>query len=84
MVKTEEKKPKKKRFSGEVVSTGMKDTAVVVVSRYSKHPRYGKYIKTKKRYKAHDKGNTTSVGDKVVIEETRPVSKDKCFKIVKS
>ncbi len=83
-MKTSEKSTKKKRFSGEVVSVGMKDTAVVVVSRYFKHPRYGKYIKTRKRYKAHDKGNTVSVGDKVVIEETKPVSKDKHFKIVKS
>jgi small subunit ribosomal protein S17 len=83
MIKKEEKKLKNRRLSGKVSSTKMKDTAVVVVSKYSKHPRYGKFIKTEKKYKAHDKGNTVSVGDKVIIEETKPVSKDKHFKIVK-
>lgn len=84
MIKKEEKKLKNKRFSGKVSSTKMKDTAVVVVSRYEKHPRYGKFMKTEKSYKAHDKGNTVAVGEKVIIEETKPISKDKHFKIVKS
>lgn len=83
MIKKEEKILKNKRFSGKVSSTKMKDTAVVVVSRYSKHPRYGKFMKTEKNYKAHDKGNTVSVGDRVVIEESKPISKEKRFKIVK-
>lgn len=83
MENKKEKNTKKKRLSGKVVSTSMKDTAVVVVSRYFKHPRYKKYIRTQKRYKAHDKGNLVSLGDEVVIEETLPVSKDKHFKVVR-
>ncbi len=72
---------KKKSFTGVVTSTAMKDTAVVTVSRYFKHPRYGKYVKAEKRYKAHDEGNSKQVGDKVVIEETKPISKDKRFRV---
>jgi small subunit ribosomal protein S17 len=53
----------------------MKDTCVVVVERYVKHPKYQKYIQSRKKYKVHDVGNTAKVGNKVVIEETRPISK---------
>ncbi|MGM0482328.1 MAG: 30S ribosomal protein S17 [Patescibacteria group bacterium] len=83
MENKKEKNVKKKRFSGKVVSTAMKDTVVVTVSRYFKHPRYKKYIRTRKRYKVHDKGNLVSLGDEVLIEETSPISKDKHFKIVR-
>lgn len=71
-----------KRFTGTVVSTRMKDTAVVEVSRYIKHPKYGKYLSRSKRYKAHDVGNVHAVGDTVTIEECRPISKEKHFRIV--
>lgn len=74
---------KKKEFAGVVVSAKMKDTVVVAVSRYVKHPKYKKYLKRVKRYKAHDAGNTCVVGDKVTIRETRPLSKDKHFMVVK-
>lgn len=74
---------KGKVLRGIVVSDKMTDTAVVEVRSYSKHPMYGKFIKAKKRYKAHDAGNEKKVGDKVEITETRPISKDKHFKIVK-
>jgi small subunit ribosomal protein S17 len=70
---------KGKKFSGVVVSDKMKDTTVVLVERYVKHPRYGKYVRDRKRYKAHDLGNTAKVGDKVTIQETRPISKHKRF-----
>lgn len=83
MEKEKKKHLKKKKMSGVVNSVKMKDTAVVVVTRYFKHPRYGKYVKTQKRYKADDKGNKTSVGEKVIIEEVKPISKDKRFKIVR-
>jgi small subunit ribosomal protein S17 len=73
---------KKKVFSGTVVSDKMKDTVVVLVERYEKHPKYEKYMKLSKRLKAHDAGNTKKVGDKVDIEETKPISKDKHFKVV--
>jgi small subunit ribosomal protein S17 len=74
---------KGKVLNGVVVSNKMKDTAVVQVERFIKHPRYGKYIQRRKRYQAHDVGNTAQIGDKVSIRETRPISKRKSFIIVK-
>lgn len=79
---TEQKKSMKKRLAGVVVSDKMKDTAVVLVSRYVKHPKYGKYVTLRKRFKAHDAGNAHKEGEKVTIEETRPISKEKRFRIV--
>ena len=61
----------------------MAKTRVVEVSRLKKHPRYKKYVKTTSRFKAHDEKNEYKVGDKVVIEETRPMSKDKRWRITK-
>lgn len=72
----------KKTLTGVVVSTKMKDTVVVEVNRFVKHPKYGKYFKSTKKYKAHDAGNTKVMGDKVTIEECAPVSKDKHFKVI--
>lgn len=71
----------KKEMNGTVVGAGMKDTITVLVSRYVKHPKYDKYIKRTKKYLAHDKGNTASVGDSVTIRETRPLSKNKHFEL---
>lgn len=71
-----------KILSGTVVSDKMKDTVVVLVERYEKHPRYGKFIKKRKRFKVHDAGNTAKVGDKVQIIGTRPISKEKSFKLL--
>ena len=73
---------KRKTMSGVVVSSKMKDTVVVKVSRFVKHPKYGKYISINKKFKAHDAGNTKKVGDKVIIEECRPISKDKHFVVI--
>jgi len=73
---------KGKKFSGVVVSDKMTDTIVVLVERYEKHPKYGKYIRRGKKFKAHDKGNTKRIGEKVVIQETRPISKDKRFIVI--
>ncbi len=70
---------KAKTFKGTVVSTSMKDTVVVKVGRYVKHPKYGKFIKHSKKIKAHDVGNTKAVGDTVEIVETKPISKGKSF-----
>lgn len=72
-----------KTFEGVVVKTAMKDTATVQVERYVKHPKYKKYIRRSKKFLAHDAGNTAKVGDKVIIRETRPISKRKRFIIVK-
>jgi small subunit ribosomal protein S17 len=68
-------------MTGVVVSTKMKDTVVVKVKRFVKHPKYDKYMSIDKKFKAHDAGNTKQVGDKVTIVETAPISKDKRFKI---
>jgi len=73
---------KGKVLSGTVVSNKMKDTVVVLVERYEKHPKYDKFVKHKKKFKAHDVGNTKNIGDKVDIIETKPISKDKHFMIV--
>lgn len=70
-----------KTLTGTVVSTKMKDTVVVLVERYVKHDKYGKYFSKSKKYKAHDEGNTKKVGEVVSIIETAPISKDKHFKI---
>lgn len=73
---------KTKILEGLVVSDKMKDTIVVLVQRYEKHPKYGKFVKHKKKFKAHDLGNTKKIGDKVRIAETKPISKDKHFIVV--
>lgn len=72
-----------KTFNGTVVKTAMKDTATVAVERFVKHPKYQKFIRHTKKFLVHDAGNTAQVGDKVVIRETRPISKRKRFMIVK-
>lgn len=72
-----------KILDGTVVSNKMKDTIVVEVTRYTEHPQYKKFIKRSKKYMAHDEGNTKAIGDKVSIQETRPISKRKRFILVK-
>ncbi|MDQ5922925.1 MAG: small subunit ribosomal protein [Patescibacteria group bacterium] len=69
-------------LQGVVVGDKMNKTIVVSVSRFIKHPKYGKYYKVSKKYKAHDEENTYKIGDKVKIIETRPISKDKKFKVM--
>jgi small subunit ribosomal protein S17 len=71
-------------LKGVVVSDKMDKTVVVSVSRFVKHPLYGKFYKISKKYKAHDEGNIYKIGDKVEIIETRPISKDKRFKVRQS
>lgn len=73
---------KTKVLSGTVISNKMKDTIVVSVARYIKHSKYDKFIKRHKNFKAHDVGNTAQIGDKVQIRETKPISKDKHFKLI--
>lgn len=73
---------KSRRLTGVVTSAKMKDTVTVAVTRYVKHPRYQKFIKQVKKFHAHDAGNTKAEGEKVSIEETRPISKTKHFKVV--
>jgi small subunit ribosomal protein S17 len=66
---------------GIVVSDKMDKTVVVKVDRMVKHPVYSKYIRRTAKYKAHDELNNCKIGDRVVIVESRPLSKDKCWKV---
>lgn len=77
-----EKKIHKKQLKGVVVSDKMQKTVVVSVNRLVKFPKYGKYVQKSKKYKAHDETNLYKTGDKVIIEETNPISKDKNFKVI--
>ncbi|MFH1608904.1 MAG: 30S ribosomal protein S17 [Patescibacteria group bacterium] len=83
-INTKEKEIKKVKTSlrGVVVSDKMDKTVVVSVSRFVKHPKYGKYYNISKKYKAHDEVNKYKTGDKVEIIETKPISKDKRFKVI--
>jgi small subunit ribosomal protein S17 len=82
-VEDKTKSIKRKTLNGVVVGVAMKDTAKVAVQRYVKHPKYKKFVKMKKNHLVHDEGNTLSIGDKVTIEECRPISKKKHFIIKK-
>jgi small subunit ribosomal protein S17 len=77
-----ETQKKIRKITGVVVSDKMTKTRVIAVSRLKKNPRYLKYQTLTTRFKAHDEKNEYHEGDKVVIEETRPLSKDKRWKIV--
>lgn len=72
----------RKTLMGMVVSDKMDKTAVIAVEDYKKHPVYNKIMKRTKKYKAHDEENSCKVGDKVKIMETRPLSKDKNWRVV--
>lgn len=71
----------RKTFIGNVLGSSMDKTIVVGVERMKKHRLYGKYIKTRVKYKAHDEKNECGVGDRVVIVETRPLSKTKRWRV---
>ena len=72
----------KRRFSGIVVSHGTDKTAHVIVERMAVHPKYGKRYTVRKKFPAHDAENRAKVGDRVIIEECRPLSKTKRWAIV--
>lgn len=73
---------KKRTMIGEVVSDAMQKTVVVAVIRIKQHPIYRKRYKVTTRYKAHDEKNEYKEGEKVIIEEMRPLSKEKRWKVV--
>ncbi len=70
-------------FQGVVTSDKMDKTITVLVETHKKHAKYGKRVQYIKKYKAHDEENTAKVGDIVVIEETKPLSATKHFRLVK-
>ena len=78
---TESSKGRRKTRTGTVVSDKMDKTVVVSVTRKYMHAKYGKYVRERKKYKVHDEENECRVGDKVLIEETRPISKHKRWRL---
>lgn len=73
---------KRKEFIGTVVGDKMQKTVVVKVTNISKHPKYGRIIKSYSKFKVHDEKGQAKMGDAVRIEETRPLSKDKRFRLI--
>ena len=71
----------RKSREGVVVSDAMQKTRVVRIERVYRHPKYQRVIRMSKKLKAHDEANESHVGDRVVIEETRPLSKEKRWRI---
>ncbi len=74
--------PRAKQLTGRVVSDKMQKTVVVAVESVHRHPLYKQTIRTTKRYKAHDEENACQTGDTVRLVETRPLSKDKRWRVV--
>ena len=74
----------RKVIQGIVTSNSMDKTIVVKVSRRLRHPLYGKFIKKSKNFKAHDETNSCNVGDEVRIIESRPISKDKRWRLLET
>lgn len=77
-----EEKKQKRKLRGKVVSDAMQKTVVVSVTSVKEHPIYHKRYTVTKRYKAHDEKKEYKVGDTVVIEEMRPLSKEKRWKVI--
>ena len=77
----EERNLRKERI-GVVVSTKMDKSIVVAVKRKVKHPIYGKFINKTRKLMAHDEENSCSIGDTVLISETRPLSKNKTWRLI--
>jgi small subunit ribosomal protein S17 len=73
---------KRQQLTGTVVSDKMQKTVVVKIDIHKRHPKYKKSYTVSRRFKAHDEANEYKVGDKVVIESIRPMSKDKKFKVL--
>jgi small subunit ribosomal protein S17 len=71
----------RKSREGVVVSDAMQKTRVVRIERVFRHPRYQRVVRVSKKLKAHDEANESHVGDRVIIEETRPISKEKRWRI---
>lgn len=78
---TVEKPASRKTRVGHVVSDKMDKTVVVSIIRRYMHPKYRKFVKERIKYKAHDETNACGIGDKVLIEETRPLSRHKRWRV---
>ncbi len=80
---TEKQAPNKRKLSGRVVSDKMQKTVTVLVERRVKHPLYSKYVTRTKKYHAHDETGECHEGDMVEIEECRPISRTKAWRVTK-
>jgi len=78
----EEKRNNRKVREGLVTSNKMEKSILVSVERKLKHPKYGKFLKRTTKLMAHDEKNECNIGDKVKVMETRPLSKNKCWRLV--
>ena len=76
------KKRKKRRFKGVVVSDKIDKTIIVKVVRFKKHSKYKKRYRVSRKYKVHDEKNEAQIGDQVVFEECRPLSKEKRWRLI--
>lgn len=83
MVAPGPKAKNQRQLTGRVVSDKMEKTVTVVVERQVMHPTIGKVVKRTKKYHAHNEGNDAKMGDRVVIEECRPISKTKAWKVAR-
>lgn len=79
----EQKRGIKRQMTGTVVSNKMDKTAIVMVERQVKHQFYHKYVKRYAKFAAHDENNACQIGDKVLITESRPISKTKRWRVSK-
>jgi len=82
-VSMREKGNTRKQLTGTIVSTKMQNTVVVLVARKVAHKLYGKLIKVSKKIKADTNGMELTVGDTVIIEQTKPISKEKFFRVIR-
>jgi small subunit ribosomal protein S17 len=80
--KIEKKRGLRKELEGTVISNRMEKSVVVRVDRQVRHPLYQKIIQRSSKFMAHDEENKCRVGDRVLIRETRPISKNKCWRVV--
>lgn len=79
----EQTEKRRQRRQGRIVSDRMDKTVVVMVTTKIRHPRYKKFIKRRVKYKAHDETNDCRMNDTVEIEETRPLSKEKRWRVIR-
>lgn len=80
---SEEQAKRARRERGHVVSAKMNKSVAVLVERKERHPLYGKFVKRSRKYHVHDENNECRQGDFVVIEECRPISKTKAWRLVR-
>jgi len=82
MMRVDTKELKRREWFGHVVSDKMNKTVVVAITRFVQHPVYRKFLRRVTKLKAHDEKNECKIGDRVKLIETRPISKDKHWRVV--